>query len=59
MITEYVSLPEYAKLHDLEESTVRKKILAGNFPAMRIGNRWAIKKDEPWIDLRRKEKEPK
>ena len=56
----YISLAQYAKMHNVDISTVRKKIRAGNLPAVKPGHDWLIKKNEPWIDLRRKNnKSPK
>ena len=49
-----ISLTEYAERHNLDASTVRKKILAGNLQAMKIGRNWCIDSDTPWIDLRKK-----
>ena len=50
-----ISLKKYAELHNVDTSTVRYKILNGNLKAIKIGNSWAIDKDEPYIDLRFKE----
>ena len=50
----YISLAEYAKMHNVDASTVRKKIQAGNLRAEKPGHDWLIKRDEPWVDLRYK-----
>jgi len=48
-----ISLPEYAKLHGKEESTVRRKALRGGFKtARKIGRNWLIDKNEPYTDNR-------
>lgn len=52
---EYITIKEYAKLHDIRPDTVRQKILRGNLPAVKMGRDWVIDKNEPYIDLRRKE----
>lgn len=46
-MSEYVSVTEYAKLHGLDTGRVRRLIKEGRLPAVRIGERWAIKKDQP------------
>lgn len=51
---ELISLTEYAALHDVDPSTVRHKIRSGNFEAKKIGRNWLVKKNQPWIDNRRK-----
>lgn len=41
--TRWFGIPEYAELSGLSESTVRRRILAGELDgAKRIGGRWAI-----------------
>ena len=50
--TDYITLPEYADAHGIVRSTVTRKIKAGNFPAVRFGHVWMIRRDEPWIDCR-------
>lgn len=54
---ELISLSEYAKLHDVTADTVRQKILRGNLNAIKIGRNWAIDKNEPYIDNRKKSQE--
>ena len=49
-----ISLTEYAKRHNVDASTVRHKILAGNLPAQKIGTCWAVEESQPWNDLRYK-----
>ena len=51
-----ISLSEYAKLHGVHPDTVRQKILRGTLKAEKIGRNWAIDKDEPYIDMRKKSK---
>ncbi len=50
-----ISLTEYAAQHHVDASTVRKKILAGNLPAAKIGRNWCIEDGTPWLDLRYKD----
>ncbi len=52
-----ISLAEYAARHHIDASTVRKKILAGNFPATKIGRNWCVEDSTPWVDLRCKRAE--
>lgn len=52
---DYITLTEYAKIHGVRSDTVRQKILAGRIPAQKVGSIWLIKRDEPWLDLRKKE----
>lgn len=49
-----ISLTEYAKLHNVDTSSVRRKILRGNLPAQKIGRNWAIDKNQPYTDHRKK-----
>lgn len=48
----YISTAEYAKLHGKAPRTVRQKILDGTLPAIMVGNSYAIREDEPYIDAR-------
>ena len=49
----YISLAEYAKIHNREVSVVRRKVLKGHFKtAVKIGRNWVIDKDEPYTDTR-------
>ena len=54
-IENYVTLTEYAKIHNLtDNSHIRKLCIAGKIPgAVKIGNAWAIPEDTPIIDRRR------
>lgn len=53
MTEELISLVEYAKLHDREISSVRRKALRGGFKtARKIGRNWVIDKNEPYTDNR-------
>lgn len=49
-----IGIEEYSKQHNITSVTVRKKILAGNFQAKKVGRDWLISESEPWIDLRKK-----
>lgn len=48
-----ISLTEYARMHDKEETTLRKAARDGKFEtAVKIAGRWLIDSEEPWVDLR-------
>ena len=47
-----ISTKEYAELHGVSVTTVKHKIMAGNLPAVKIGNSNAVDSETPWIDLR-------
>lgn len=49
-----ISLAEYAKIHGVDQSSVRGKILRGNLPAKKIGRNWVIDRNQPYIDRRKK-----
>lgn len=49
---DYITLPEYSAARGIARQTIVKKIKAGNFPAVRFGRVWMIRRDEPWIDCR-------
>lgn len=51
---DYISLTEYAKMQNVTNDTVRQKVLRGNLKAVKIGRNWVIKKDEPYVDHRKK-----
>jgi len=52
-INEYISFTEYAKLHGVSASAVRRKALRGNLKtAQKIGRNWVIHRDEPYTDHR-------
>lgn len=54
--TDLISLAEFARLHNLDPSTVRKKAERGNWKtAVKIGRNWLIDRNEPHTDLRRNE----
>lgn len=54
-LSNYVELKEYARLHDVDVSTVRKKIKNNNFPfAVRVGRIYLIPSSAPWLDMRSK-----
>lgn len=42
---EYLSVTEFAKLHNKDVGNIRRLIAAGRIPAIKIGNQWAIKSD--------------
>ena len=44
---EYISVTQYATLHNLDSGYVRKLIAAGRINAVKIGNQWAIPADTP------------
>lgn len=52
----YVTLKEYAAMHNLDVSTIKKKITAGLFPeAEFLGTGYVIPANAPWIDRRLKQ----
>ena len=56
----YISVTEFAKLHQMDKGRVRRLILDGRIPAIKIGNQWAIQSDiEPPEDKRVKSGEYK
>lgn len=42
---EYLSVTEFAKLHNKDVGNIRRLIAAGRIPAKKIGNQWAIPSD--------------
>ena len=52
-----ITLKEYALLHKRNPATVRQKAIRGGFKtAEKIGRDWFIDKEEPYSDLRKKDK---
>ena len=52
-IDDYISLAEYAEMHNRTPATVRQKALRGGFKtARKIGRNWMIDKNEPYVDER-------
>lgn len=48
-----IGLPEYAKIHGRDPSTVRQMALRGGFKtAKKIGRDWLIDNEEPYPDHR-------
>ncbi len=43
----YLSAKQYADLHNLDRSLICRYIRNGRISAIKIGNQWAIPKDEP------------
>jgi len=53
--TNLVKISTYAKIYNVNENSVRRKILHGDFEsAQKIGRDWVLDKDEPFIDKRKK-----
>ena len=53
-----IPLAEYAKIHNKAFVTVRQKAQRGGFnTARKVGRNWVIDKNEPYIDLRKREGE--
>ena len=52
-INDYISLAEYAKMQGVTPSAVRRKILRGNLPAVKIGRNWMINKHQVYTDHRK------
>ena len=44
---EYISVTQYSEKYGLDVGNVRRLIAAGRISAIKIGNQWAIKSDEP------------
>lgn len=42
---EYLSVSEFAAIHKMDTGNIRRLILQGRIPAIKIGKQWAIKKD--------------
>ena len=49
-----ITLAEYAKMHNVDPSTLRHKIKRKTLKAIKFGNTWVIDKNEPYIDYRKK-----
>lgn len=49
-----VTLPEYAKMHNVTPRAVRGKIARGSINARKIGRDWVLAADEPYTDRRYK-----
>ena len=50
---DYLSVTEFAKLHGKDPGNIRRLILAGRLPAVKIGSQWAIPADtQPPADKR-------
>ena len=57
-IHDYITLKEWAQAHGIDPATARQRALRGSFQtAVKIGDLWLIRKDEPHIDHRRKREE--
>ena len=52
-MSDFLSVTEYSAKHFLDVSYVRKKIVEGRIPAVKIGNQWAIPADAPKPDDKR------
>ena len=53
-----VSLAQWAEEHGINPATARQRAERGAFrTARKIGRNWAISRDEPLVDHRRKAKE--
>jgi len=46
-MNEYLSVTQYATLHCLDGSWVRRMIAAGRINAVKIGSQWVIPANEP------------
>ena len=44
---EYISVTQYCQKYGLDVGNVRKLLASGRIKAIKIGNQWAIKADEP------------
>lgn len=53
---EYLSVTQYALKNQKDVGNVRRLLLSGRLPGMKVGNQWIIKKDTPYpLDNRIKE----
>jgi predicted nucleotidyltransferase len=53
---EYLSVTQYALKNQKDVGNVRRLLLSGRLPGMKVGNQWIIKKDTPYpVDNRIKE----
>ena len=43
--SEYISVSQFAEKYDMDTGNVRRLILQGRIPAIKIGKQWAIKSD--------------
>lgn len=51
--SEYISVTQYCQKYNFDVGTARRLIAAGRIKAIKIGNQWAIKSDEPRpVDMR-------
>ena len=46
-MSEYLSVTQFSKLHNIDQSNIRKLIASGRIPAIKIGSQWAIPADTP------------
>jgi excisionase family DNA binding protein len=46
MDTTHLTITQYAKILGVDTSTIRRRILAGKFPATKYGKTWIINVDE-------------
>lgn len=52
-INNYVSVAEYAAIHNVSHITIQKRCRRGSFSSARkIGRNWILDKNEPFIDRR-------
>lgn len=50
---EYLSVTQFSVKHGIDVGNIRRLIIAGRIPAIKIGNQWAIPADtNPPADLR-------
>ena len=53
---EYLSVTEYALKHQKDVGNIRRLLISGRLPGVKIGNQWVIKKDTPYpLDMRIKD----
>ena len=47
METEYISVAQYCEKHGMDRGNVKRMIYAGRINAVKIGNQWVLRADEP------------
>lgn len=54
-LQDYVTIAEYAKLHDMPLSTIKQRVLRGSYKtALKVGKNYILNKNERFIDARNK-----
>ena len=57
-LQDYVTIAEYAKMHDVPANTIKKRIQRNSYnTALKVGNAYILNKNETFTDSRNKNKE--